>query len=112
MGFRVDTARHVDNNFFKNLSPLIKNKAESNGIKNFTVFGEVWEQNPIELIRYVRENKLETLLDFPFQRVAVEYAAASSNAKVLQNLFAYDDYYRTSQSSPESLVTFLGNHDM
>jgi glycosidase len=112
VGFRVDTARHVDNNFFKNWSPLIKNKAESNGIKNFTVFGEVWEQNPIELIRYVRENKLETLLDFPFQRVAVEYAAASSNAKVLQNLFAYDDYYRTSQSSPESLVTFLGNHDM
>ena len=112
VGFRVDTARHVDNDFFKNWGPIIKNQAEASGIRDFTIFGEVWEQNPIELIRYVRENKLETLLDFPFQRVAVEYAAASSNAKVLQNLFAYDDYYRTSESSPESLVTFLGNHDL
>jgi glycosidase len=112
VGFRVDTARHVDNDFFKNWGPLIKNQSKASGIGNFTIFGEVWEQNPIDLIRYVRENKLETLLDFPFQRVAVEYAASSSNAKILQNLFAYDDYYRTTESSPESLVSFLGNHDM
>lgn len=112
VGFRVDTARHVDNDFFKNWSPLIKNQAKASGIGNFTIFGEVWEQNPIDLSRYVRENKLETLLDFPLQRVAVEYAASSSNAKILQNLFAYDDYYRSKESSPESLVSFLGNHDM
>ena len=110
--FRVDTAKHVDNEFFKNWSPLIKSQAESSGIKKFTIFGEVWEQNPIELIRYVRENKLETLLDFPFQRNAVEFASSSSDATILKNLFSYDDYYRTAESGPENLVTFLGNHDI
>ena len=77
VGFRVDTARHVDNDFFKNWSPIINERAKSSGISNFTIFGEVWEQSPIELVRYVRENKIETVLDFPFQRVAVEYAASS-----------------------------------
>jgi len=110
--FRVDTAKHVDNEFFKNWSPLIKSQAESSGIKKFTIFGEVWEQNPIELIRYVRENELETLLDFPFQRNAVEFASSSSDATILKNLFSYDDYYRTAESGPENLVTFLGNHDI
>lgn len=112
VGFRVDTARHVDNEFFKNWSPLIKQRAKALGIDKFTIFGEVWEESPIELVRYVRENKIETVLDFPFQRVAVDYAASSSGAEVLKNLFDYDDYYTSPDSSAQNLVTFLGNHDM
>lgn len=112
VGFRVDTARHVDPEFFKRWSPLIDEAAKRSGIADFTIFGEVWEQNPIELMRYIRENKMQTALDFPFQRVAVEYAASNSDAAILQNLFGYDDYYLSANSSAESLVTFLGNHDM
>lgn len=111
-GFRVDTARHVDAKFFKNWSPLIQKEAERAGIENFTIFGEVWEQNPTELMRYIRINKLQTALDFPFQRVAVEFASAYSNAESLERLFAYDDYYTDTNSSAGNLVTFLGNHDM
>ena len=40
-GFRVDTAKHVDSNFFKNWSPLINANAKSVGISKFTIFGEV-----------------------------------------------------------------------
>lgn len=112
VGFRVDTARHLDDQFFKRWSPLIQEAAKRKGINDFTIFGEVWEQNPIELVNYIRRNKIQTVLDFPFQRVAVEYAASSSNASVLKNLFAYDDYYTSAESSASSLVTFLGNHDM
>lgn len=112
VGFRVDTARHLDNEFFRRWSPLIDDAAQRSGITDFTIFGEVWEQNPIELMRYIREYKMQTALDFPFQRVAVEYASANSNATILQNLFSYDDYYLSADSSAESLVTFLGNHDM
>ena len=112
VGFRVDTARHLDNEFFRRWSPLIDDAAQRSGITDFTIFGEVWEQNPIELMRYIREYKMQTALDFPFQRVAVEFAASSSNAAILQNLFSYDDYYLSADSSAESLVTFLGNHDM
>lgn len=63
-GFRVDTARHVDDNFFKNWSPQINAAAKSVGINNFTIFGEVWDVNPINLMNYVRRNKIQTVLDF------------------------------------------------
>ena len=111
-GFRVDTARHVDPEFFKNWIPLINEAAKRKRISDFTIFGEVWEPNPIALMSFIRVNKIQTALDFPFQRVAVDYAASSSSASVLANLFAYDDYYTSSNSSASSLVTFLGNHDM
>lgn len=112
IGFRVDTARHLDNEFFKNWSPQINQIAEESGIANFTIFGEVWEPSPIALMPYIRVNKMQSALDFPFQRVAVDYAASSSNAAILKNLFAYDDYYTSATTSASNLVTFLGNHDM
>lgn len=111
-GFRVDTARHVDDNFFKNWSPQIDKQAQSVGINDFTIFGEVWDVNPINLMNYIRENKIQTVLDFPFQRTATEFASGFSDATVLENLFLYDDMYTTASSSANNLVTFLGNHDM
>jgi glycosidase len=112
VGFRVDTARHVDDNFFKNWSPQINAQAASVGINNFTTFGEVWDVNPINLMNYVRRNKLQTVLDFPFQRTSTEFASGYSDASTVANLFSYDDLYTSATSSASNLVTFLGNHDM
>ena len=111
-GFRVDTARHVDDNFFTNWSPQINASAKSVGIDNFTVFGEVYDANPINLMNFVRRNKIQTVLDFPFQRSATEFASGYSDANVIENLFAYDDLYTSATSDASNLVTFLGNHDM
>lgn len=111
-GFRVDTAKHVDDQFFQNWQPLIQQSAQDAGIPNFTIFGEVSESNPINLMPYVRENKIQTVLDFPFQASATEFASGYSNASTLDNLFASDDYYTSPISSADNLVTFLGNHDM
>ncbi len=112
VGFRVDTARHVDDNFFKNWSPQINAAAKSVGIDNFTTFGEVYDVNPINLMNYVRRNKIQTVLDFPFQSLATEFASGYSDASVLDTLFAYDDLYTSATSNASNLVTFLGNHDM
>lgn len=111
-GFRVDTARHVDDKFFKNWSPLIKAAATKANIKDFTIFGEVFDYSTFNLMTYVRQNKIETLLDFPFQAKATEYASGYSNAQTLTALFENDDYYTSPQSSASNLVTFLGNHDV
>ncbi len=111
-GFRVDTARHVDNEFFKNWSPGIQAAAKSVGINNFTIFGEVYDINPVDLMGYVRVNKIQTVLDFPFQHVAAEFASGNSDAAVMQNLFLKDDMYTSPTSTANNLVTFLGNHDM
>ena len=112
VGFRVDTARHVDNDFFKNWSPGINRQASEVGINNFTTFGEVWDINPINLVSYIRDRGLQTVLDFPFQRTAVQFSSGYSGAEVLNNLFDSDDLYTTQSSSASNLVTFLGNHDM
>jgi glycosidase len=111
-GFRVDTARHVDNDFFKNWSPGINAAAKDAGIDNFTTYGEVWDINPMNLVTYVREKKIPTVLDFAFQRTAAQFAAGYSNASVLATLFDVDDQYTTPTSTASNLVTFLGNHDM
>ena len=110
--FRVDTARHVDDKFFKNWSPLIQAKAKSSNIKDFTIFGEVFDYSIFNLMTYVRQNKIQTVLDFPFQAKATEYASGYSNAATLTALFENDDYYTSAQSSASNLVTFLGNHDV
>ena len=112
VGFRVDTARHVDNDFFKNWSPGINRQASEAGINDFTTFGEVWDINPINLVGYIRDKGLQTVLDFPFQRTAVQFASGYSNAEVMANLFDSDDLYTTKNSAASNLVTFLGNHDM
>jgi len=111
-GFRVDTARHVDDKFFKNWSPLIQKSAVAAGIDNFTIFGEAYEYNPFNLMEYVRRNKIQTVLDFPFQAKATEFASGFSNALTLSMLFDKDDYYTSATSSASNLVTFLGNHDV
>jgi glycosidase len=111
-GFRVDTARHVDDNFFKNWSPQIDAAAKSVGIDDFTIFGEVWDVNPINLMNFVRRNKIQTVLDFPFQRSAAEFASGYSDATTIENLFSYDDLYTTATTNAANMVTFLGNHDM
>lgn len=111
-GFRVDTAKHVDTQFFKNWQPLIQQTAVAAGIPNFTVFGEVSESNPFSLMPYVRENKIQTVLDFPFQARATDYASGASDSSALQDLFNADDYYTSPTSSASNLVTYLGNHDV
>ena len=111
-GFRVDTARHVDDNFFKNWAPLIQATAKKSSIKDFTIFGEAFEYNPFNLMTYVRSNKIQTVLDFPFQAKATEFASGYSNAPALTALFENDDYYTSANSSANNLVTFLGNHDI
>ena len=110
--FRVDTARHVDDKFFKNWSPLIQAKAKSSNINDFTIFGEVFDYSVFNLMTYVRQNKIQTVLDFPFQAKATEYASGYSNAPTLSALFENVDYYTSAQSSASNLVTFLGNHDV
>ena len=63
-------------------------------------------------LNYVRKNKIQTVLDFPFQRVSTEFASGYSDAYALENLFNYDDLYTSPSSTASNLVTFLGNHDM
>ncbi|MFF2277853.1 pullulanase-type alpha-1,6-glucosidase [Agromyces sp. NPDC058126] len=110
-GFRIDTAKHVNFEFWEQWASEVLDYAHAAGKDDFFMFGEVYDADPVKLSPYVRKTDMNSVLDFTFQSQAVSFAAGNS-AKNLQSLFAGDDYYTTPDSSATALPTFLGNHDM
>jgi pullulanase-type alpha-1,6-glucosidase len=110
-GFRIDTAKHVNFEFWQQWTTRVLDYAHAKGKPDFFMFGEVYDADPAKLSPYVRDTDMSSVLDFTFQSSAVSYAGGG-NAKALQNLYAGDDRYTTPDSSATALPTFLGNHDM
>ncbi len=111
-GFRIDTAKHVNFEFWQTWTTEVLDYARTVANKpDFFMFGEVYDADPVKLSPYVRDTDMSSVLDFTFQSSAVGYAGGGT-AKALQNLYAGDDHYTTPDSSATALPTFLGNHDM
>ncbi|KAF2412863.1 alpha-1,6-glucosidase [Microbacterium sp. B35-04] len=111
-GFRIDTAKHVNFEFWEQWTTEVLDYArEEKGKTDFFMFGEVYDADPVKLSPYVRDTDMSSVLDFTFQSSAVSFASGNS-AKGLQSLYAGDDWYTTPDSSATALPTFLGNHDM
>jgi glycosidase len=111
-GFRVDTAKHVNPEFWKAFLPKVLATAKAAGKKNFPIFGEVADSDIPFLASFVTEQKFPSVLDFPFQAKVSRFAKAGGGAADLITLFNADDLYTTPTTSAYSLATFLGNHDM
>ena len=111
-GYRVDTAKHVNPEFWKAFLPRVLATAKSAGKKNFPIFGEVADSDIPFLASFVTEQKFPSILDFPFQAKVSRFAKAGGGAADLITLFNADDLYTTPTTSAYSLATFLGNHDM
>lgn len=110
-GYRIDTAKHVNFEFWEAFTAAVNEHAVASDNPDFFMFGEVYDADPRLLSPYVRDTDMTSVLDFAFQAAAVPYARGLS-ADRLARLFAGDDYYTTDRSSSSALPTFLGNHDM
>ena len=116
-GFRIDTVKHVNLEFWQRFAPALEGYAASLGNDDFFMFGEVYDANPAYMSRYTTAGKLQATVDFGFQASATAYARgeqgkAGASAKKLQQFFASDDWFTDGDSNVYSLPTFLGNHDM
>ena len=109
-GFRIDTVKHVNLEFWQAFAPEILDYAETRGNPDFFFFGEVYSGDRYVLSRYTREGMLPAVLDFRFQGQATNFANGA-NAVTLQSLFADDDYFTDADSNAYQLTTFLSNHD-
>ncbi|GLH98980.1 pullulanase-type alpha-1,6-glucosidase [Phytohabitans aurantiacus] len=107
-GFRIDTAKHVNMDFWPQFSRGIKAAAP----KDFFMFGEVYSADPAFTSTYVRQGELPATLDFPFQQAARDYVATGGSARALADLYAADDLYTAPGTDAGRSPTFLGNHDM
>ncbi len=115
-GFRIDTAKHVDKDFFNNWVPKVYEKVAEAGVNVPEMFGEIATADAEYLSEFVRERGLQSILDFYGASALINYIGGES-AQTMNNLFGYDDYYNVSVhpyghiSNAYSLTTFAGNHD-
>ncbi len=111
-GFRIDTAKHVNPEFWQAFAPAILEHARAEGIDHFHIFGEVYEFDPAQLAKFTTRDDLPTVLDFAFQGAVRGVVAEDKPARDLERLFDADAVYKDGYATAMQLPTFLGNHDM
>ncbi|MEO3860393.1 pullulanase-type alpha-1,6-glucosidase [Acrocarpospora sp. B8E8] len=110
-GFRIDTAKHVNMEFWQRFTPALHGYAARLGNEKFFMFGEVFSSDVAYASRFTTKGGMDATLDFAFQENARSFAGGAP-ASGLAGLYAADDYYLDADSNSASLPTFLGNHDM
>jgi glycosidase len=113
-GFRIDTTKHVNMEFWQAFGPDILDAARDAGIEDFFAFGEVFDQqfgSPF-MSEFSTEGEIQSTIDFGFQLTARNFASQSGSTDSLRAFFASDDYYTDVDSNAYAMPTFLGNHDM
>ena len=111
-GYRIDTAKHVNPEFWNAFLPKIMAAAKAAGKPNFAIYGEVYDANPYYLSTFVHDQSFPSVLDFAFQRNGLGFAKTDGQVPRLIDMFNQDDLYTTSTQSAYGIPTFMGNHDM
>ena len=116
-GFRIDTMKHVNDEFWQKFGPSMQAIAAADGNPDFFMFGEVALDGSGAAAKsftshYTTHDKMQAILDFPFQDAARGFASKGLGNTQLAQFFANDDWYTDADSNAYSLPTFLGNHDM
>jgi glycosidase len=112
-GFRIDTARHVNPEFWQAFVPAMLQRAAAQGIPHFHIFGEV-STSDIDvalLARYTRVAKLPAVLDFAFANAVRATVAGNAGTDKLARLFADDSLYEGGAATALQLPTYVSNHD-
>jgi glycosidase len=111
-GFRIDTVKHVNMEFWAEFSPALVDYAKSIGIPNFFMFGEVYSGDSKELSSFTTAGKMQSVLDFSMQFALQDILIKQQGTYKLAELFERDHYYNDEDSNSNQLLNFTGNHDM
>lgn len=113
-GYRIDTAKHVNPEFWQAFVPAMRARAAAHGIPNFYIFGEVFidQMDPGLLAVHTRVDRLPYVLDFAFEVAVRQTVAESAGTDVLAKLFEGDALYEGGEATARSLPTFISNHDV
>ena len=111
--FRIDTARHVNSEFWQAFGPAIRTAAREAGRPHFIQFGEVANEtlDVPYLSEFSTHMPLDTTLDFGFFVAARNFVSRGGTATALTDLFQRDDLYTDHDSNIHTTTTFIGNHD-
>ncbi len=112
-GYRIDTARHVNPEFWQAFVPAMLETARAKGIPNFHIFGEVAtsDVDPALTARWTRIAGLPSNLDMAFAAAAQRVVSGKTGTDVFARLLEDDALYEGGAPAATRLPTFLGNHD-
>jgi len=112
-GFRIDTAKHVNPEFWRAFVPAILDRARARGIPNFHIFGEVAtsEFDPALLAGWTRNAGLPAVLDFGFAVGAIDAVTGKQGTQELARMLDADVLYAGGEAGARQLPTFVSNHD-
>jgi neopullulanase len=112
-GFRIDTAKHVNPEFWQRFVPAMLQRAQQRGIQNFHIFGEVFTEkvDPVLTARATRVDKLPAAIDFAFRAAILETLAGSAGTQTFMDLYNADALYEGGVPTAHRLPTFISNHD-
>ena len=112
-GFRIDTARHVNPEFWQAFEPAMMARAKARGIPNFHIFAEVatGEIDPAFLARWSHTAHLSAPIDMAFAAAMQQAVSGKIGTDRVARMFEDDPLYRGGAKAALRLPTFLGNHD-
>ncbi|NEX93271.1 alpha-amylase family glycosyl hydrolase, partial [Caulobacter sp. 17J65-9] len=108
-GFRIDTAQHVNPEFWHAFVPAMQARAKAKGIPNFHIFAEIYDLEAAGLARKTRLARLPAPLDYAFQTAAIASLGGKDGTDKLARLFEADALYP--DGTPRITPTFVSNHD-
>ncbi|UIP06237.1 alpha-amylase [Erythrobacter sp. SDW2] len=112
-GFRIDTAKHVNPEFWQAFVPAMLERAEAKGIPNFHIFGEIAYQSPdaVTNARVMADSGLPYGLDMGFAAAAQLVVSGKAGPRTMAEFLEQDSIYPGGPRTATGLPTFLGNHD-
>lgn len=111
-GFRIDTVKHVNDEFWARWAPAVLEAVANRGTDEFFMFGEVFTADPIFTSHYTTNLGIPSVLDFVVNEGLEQYVARDLPASSLAQAFDSDDWFTDADSNASMLVKFFGNHDI
>ncbi len=112
-GFRIDTVKHVNLEFWEAFAPAIREKARQLGRPDFVQFGEVMDEtgDTALLSEFTTTGNLNATLDFGFLGAARNFISQGHDKELLTRIFLQDAWYTDHDNNAQNAVTFVSNHD-
>ena len=123
-GFRIDTLKHVEHEFWQVFAPAVRSRLAKMGKKNFFMFGEAFDGNDELVGSYTFDNEVDSVFYFPqhftVYRDVFQNGMGTDRIQQLFSQRADDTGNYGTKAHPggigiapnKALVNFIDNHDV
>jgi alpha-amylase len=119
-GFRIDTLKHVEHEFWQDFCPRMRRAALAKGKQNFFMFGEAYDGDDQLVGSYTQRDMVDSAFYFPQYYTAIQGVIRGGGAtSAIEQLYGRKQYYGQAPqpggvgvAPAHMLVNFIDNHDV